>query len=158
MFNISILHMLVIIAFIISATAVSYVTFKILHSSARVKTAKGEFGGAAAMLIAVLTICLTSYYQLTTSDCPELRKLTATYTVAGTLIPKEPNVSVIVASDETTTGLDGSFRIPTQCIDRGPNSLVRLLILMPDGKVYPVNVYDKNSMTNLKINLPKSTE
>lgn len=153
--GLEIINIIAILVFVAAAAAAAYITFKILHSSAKVTTAKTEFGGAAAVLIAVLTICLGSYYRLTTADCSKLRKFAATYTIAGQIFPNEPNVLVIIASEETTTGIDGTFRIPTRCVDKGTNSLIRIYVIKPDGTIRPVNVYDKEHMTDLKINLPK---
>jgi hypothetical protein len=150
--------MIAIFSFVLAATLTAYVTFKILHSSARVTSEKYEIGGAAAVLVIVLVICLGSYYKLVTQDCAELRKFTATYTIAGQIIPNEPNVLVVVASQETTTGIDGTFRIPTKCVDNGANSLIRIYVLRSDGTFVPINVYDENHMKDLKIKLPGNIE
>lgn len=146
------IHMLAIIVFLLGSCFAAWISFKVLNSSARIKNGKYDIGGAAAVLFILFSTCLTFYFKMLTGDCVELRKFSTEYTVAGRIIPNKPNVLIVLANEETTTGIDGTFRFNVVGVDRGKNSLIRLYVL--DGKTFlPVNIYKKEEMEKVEIPL-----
>src|SRR5262245_7174326 len=122
--------LIVVIIFSCSLGA-AYVLFKLLKSTAFVKTPEGQAGGAAGGFLLVL-FALTAIYS---SVC----KLEAgqAVTITGKIRPNLLETKVVLAVAATDPDGNGSFRVDGRCIDPSRDD-IRLYFIREGRQVFRI--------------------
>ncbi|MEJ2010076.1 MAG: hypothetical protein P8Z30_18295 [Acidobacteriota bacterium] len=104
----------------------AYVLFKLLKSSAVIKTHKYRAGGAVAGFLIIYGMLFGSYYKIARQGP----------TISGTVGPGLHDVKVVLAVAEEQPDSDGHFKLATPFNLNLKKSNARLYLLTPPGKIF----------------------